>query len=92
MSDFEGQSRIEVLTKACLAACMLPAIDELEELGMGAPIEATDKVMANFVRRLAMLGFHLDPHFEDAEIVHNIEMVLELFAEEQKPDPKESVH
>lgn len=86
---FEGNSRIEVIEKAAIAAALLPLLDEIQARSPGVGEDAlkqTDVLVADFIHRLELLGFQLRPNIPDAQILDNLSTVIELFEEgAQKP-------
>lgn len=95
MSEFEGQETMKVLIKAVLAAVIYPAIEEIEDVSQkegGATIQDTDEVMDRIVLRMEMLGFHMDPHFSEREIVNNLSYVIDMFSEDAKADPSQPIN
>jgi hypothetical protein len=74
---FSGQERERVLTKAVLAAALIPTLEEVEDIEPG-DLGYVDDVMEGFLARIKLLGYTMTRREGEEVILDRLGQVIRL--------------
>ena len=74
---FKGQDRERVLTKAVLAAALIPTLEEVQDIEPG-DLGYVDDVMEAFLARIKLLGFAMTRSEGEEVILDRLGQVIRL--------------
>lgn len=74
---FKGQDRERVLTKAVLAAALIPTLEEVTDIEPG-DLGYVDDVMEGFLARIKLLGFTMTRSEGEEVILDRLGQVIRL--------------